>query len=127
MHEAKAATNMVPMEGKVSWSDLKLNESGLIPCIVQDYQTGQVLMLAYMNEEAFQKTLESRRMTYWSRSRSELWIKGLTSGHFQYLKSLYLDCDNDTLLAKVDQIGAACHTGNYSCFFQEVLPPEATK
>ena len=121
MAEMKAKTNIVPMQGKVAWNDLKLTESGLIPCIVQDYQTGQVLMLAYMNEEAFRKTLESGRMTYWSRSRSKLWIKGLTSGHFQYVKSLYLDCDNDTLLARVEQIGAACHTGNYSCFFQELL------
>ena len=81
-------------------------------------------MLAYMNEEAFQKTLESGRMTYWSRSRRELWIKGLTSGHFQYVQSLTLDCDNDTLLAKVEQVGAACHTGSYSCFFKELYRRE---
>ena len=81
-------------------------------------------MLAYMNEEAFQKTLESGRMTYWSRSRHELWIKGLTSGHFQYVQSLTLDCDNDTLLAKVEQVGAACHTGSYSCFFKELYRRE---
>ncbi len=78
-------------------------------------------MLAYMNEEAFNKTLQSGKMTYWSRSREEIWVKGLTSGHFQYVKSLLLDCDNDTILAKVAQVGAACHTGNYSCFFQELV------
>ena len=116
--EEKAKTNT--QKCSLAWKDFKLNESGLVPCIVQDCRTGEVLMLAYMNEESFQKTLESGRMTYWSRSRQELWIKGLTSGHFQYVQSLTLDCDNDTLLAKVEQIGAACHTGSYSCFFKEL-------
>ena len=124
MAEMKAKTNIVPMQGKVAWNDLKLTESGLIPCIVQDYQTGQVLMLAYMNEEAFRKTLESGRMTYWSRSRNELWTKGLTSGHLQYVKSLTADCDYDTILAKVSQVGAACHTGNRSCFFNNIVKKE---
>lgn len=78
-------------------------------------------MLAYMNEEAYDRTIETGRMTYYSRSRQELWIKGETSGHYQYVKALHLDCDNDTILAKVEQIGAACHTGNYSCFFQELV------
>ena len=78
-------------------------------------------MVAYMNEEAFQLTVETGRMTYWSRSRQEIWVKGLTSGHFQYVKSLFLDCDNDTILAKVEQVGAACHTGSRSCFFQTLL------
>ena len=86
--------------------------------IAQDYQTNEVLMLAYMNEEAFNTTLETGKMTYWSRSRNELWTKGLTSGHLQFVKSLTLDCDNDTILAKVEQIGAACHTGNRTCFFK---------
>ena len=81
-------------------------------------------MLAYMNEESFRKTLETGKMTYWSRSRQELWTKGLTSGHLQYVKSLTLDCDNDTILAKVSQIGAACHTGNRTCFFQELVKKE---
>ena len=82
----------------------------MVPVIVQDYQTDEVLMLAYMNEEAYETTLKTGRMTYWSRSRNELWMKGLTSGHFQYVKSLTLDCDKDTILAKVSQVGAACHT-----------------
>ena len=116
--EEKAKTNT--QKCSLDWKDFKCNESGLVPCIVQDCHTGEVLMLAYMNEEAFRKTLESGRMTYWSRSRRELWIKGLTSGHFQYVQSLTLDCDNDTLLAKVEQVGAACHTGSYSCFFKEL-------
>ncbi|MCR5743605.1 MAG: phosphoribosyl-AMP cyclohydrolase [Lachnospiraceae bacterium] len=103
------------------WSDLKLGADGLIPVICQDYKTGQVLMLAYMNEEAYNETLRTGRMTYYSRSRKEQWIKGLTSGHFQYVKSLYLDCDHDTILAKIEQIGAACHTGSYSCFFNKII------
>ena len=104
-------------ESAISWSEFKLNSDGLIPVVVQDYKTDEVLMLAYMNEEAFQTTLDSGKMTYWSRSRQELWTKGLTSGHVQYVKSLTLDCDNDTILAKVAQVGAACHTGNKTCFF----------
>ena len=105
----------------VSWSEFKLNSHGLIPVVVQDAENDQVLMVAYMNEEAFQLTVETGRMTYWSRSRQEIWVKGLTSGHFQYVKSLFLDCDNDTILAKVEQVGAACHTGSRSCFFQNLL------
>ena len=89
----------------------------MVPVIVQDYKTDQVLMLAYMNEEAYLTTLKLGKMTYWSRSRNELWTKGLTSGHVQYVKSLTIDCDNDTILAKVEQVGAACHTGNRTCFF----------
>ncbi|MBO5278507.1 MAG: bifunctional phosphoribosyl-AMP cyclohydrolase/phosphoribosyl-ATP diphosphatase HisIE [Lachnospiraceae bacterium] len=104
----------------LSWSELTLNSDGMIPVIVQDYKTNQVLMLAYMNEEAYNTTLATGKMTYYSRSRKELWMKGLTSGHFQYVKELSADCDKDTLLAKVSQIGAACHTGSYSCFFNEI-------
>ena len=89
----------------------------MVPIIVQDYKTDEVLMLAYMNEEAYLTTLKLGKMTYWSRSRNELWTKGLTSGHVQYVKSLTIDCDNDTILAKVEQVGAACHTGNRTCFF----------
>ena len=111
-------------ESKIAWEDFKLNSDGLVPCIVQDYQTGEVLMLAYMNQESYQMTLDTGKMTYWSRSRQELWTKGLTSGHFQYVKSLTLDCDNDTILAKVSQLGAACHTGNRTCFFQELMKKE---
>ena len=111
-------------ESRIAWSDFKLNADGLIPVVVQDYQTDEVLMLAYMNEEAFQTTLQTGKMTYWSRSRKELWTKGMTSGHWQYMKSLRLDCDNDTILAKVAQVGAACHTGNRTCFFQELAKKE---
>ena len=102
----------------MSFQQFKLNEDGLIPVITQDYRTGEVLMLAYMNEEAFQETLKTGCMTYYSRSRKSLWRKGETSGHYQYVKSLSLDCDNDTMLAKVNQIGAACHTGARSCFIR---------
>ena len=90
----------------------------LIPAVVQEQSTGEVLMLAYMNEEAFETTLRLGKMTYWSRSRNELWTKGLTSGHVQYVKQLLIDCDNDTILAKVEQVGAACHTGNRTCFYR---------
>lgn len=115
------------MKPKFLWKDLKLNSDGMIPVIVQDYKTNEVLMLAYMNEEAYIETLQSQRMTYFSRSRNELWKKGETSGHYQYLKELKLDCDKDTILAKVSQIGSACHTGNYSCFFQEIAKKEYKK
>ncbi len=105
----------------IPWSDFKLNADGLLPVISQDYLTDEVLILAYMNEEAYEKTLRTGKMTYWSRSRKELWTKGETSGHFQYVRSLKLDCDNDTMLAKVIQIGPACHTGHKSCFFQDLF------
>lgn len=111
---------MAAFESKMDFSQFKTNEQGLIPVIVQHYKTQEVLMLAYMNEEAFYQTIKSGRMTYFSRSRQSLWVKGETSGHFQYVKSLTIDCDCDTLLAKVDQIGAACHTGNPTCFYQPI-------
>ena len=101
--------------------EFKLNSDGLIPVIVQDYKTNEVLMMAYMNEEAFDNTVKTGRMTYYSRSRQCQWVKGETSGHFQYVKSLAVDCDKDTLLAKVEQIGAACHTGNRSCFYTTIV------
>ncbi len=104
-------------ESSVDFKDFKTDNNGLIPAIVQDYRTNEVLMLGYMNEESFNQTIETGMMTYYSRSRGELWIKGETSGHFQYVKSLDIDCDNDTILAKVRQVGAACHTGNRSCFY----------
>ena len=103
-----------------AWEDLKLNSDGMVCVVVQDDKNKDVLMVAYMNREAYEKTIETGVMTYWSRSRNELWVKGLTSGHFQYVQSLYLDCDNDTILARVDQVGAACHTGSRSCFFKEM-------
>lgn len=111
-------------ESSISWSEFKLNSDGMIPVVVQDYKTDEVLMVAYMNEEAFNTTLRIGKMTYWSRSRNELWTKGLTSGHVQYVKSLTLDCDNDTILAKVAQIGPACHTGSNSCFFKPLMKKE---
>lgn len=104
----------------IAFSDFKLNSDYMLPVIVQDYQTNEVLMLAYMNQESFEATLRTGHMTYFSRSRQELWEKGLTSGHFQYVKDLFLDCDNDTILAKVYQVGAACHTGKRSCFFKHI-------
>lgn len=100
---------------------LKFDEKGLIPAIVQDYQDGTVLMLAYMNKESLQKTLDTKEMWYWSRSRKKLWHKGETSGNIQKVKELYYDCDADTILAKVEQVGGiACHTGNRSCFFNKI-------
>ena len=104
-------------ESSLQWEDFKTNSDGLVPAIVQDYKTGQVLMMAYMNEQAFGDTLRTGRMHYYSRSRKSQWLKGETSGHFQYVKSLKIDCDRDTILAVVHQIGPACHTGNTSCFF----------
>lgn len=94
---------------------------GLIPTIVQDYETGEVLMLAFMNKEAWQETLETGKATFWSRTRQELWVKGKTSGHVQLVKEIRVDCDDDTVLLQVEQIGgAACHTGYASCFFKKV-------
>ena len=112
---------MTSFESMMEFSQFTTNEQGLIPVVVQHYKTQEVLMLAYMNEEAFYKTIKTGKMTYYSRSRQQLWTKGETSGHFQYVKSLTIDCDYDTLLAKVDQIGAACHTGNPTCFFQPLV------
>ncbi|MBR1441211.1 MAG: bifunctional phosphoribosyl-AMP cyclohydrolase/phosphoribosyl-ATP diphosphatase HisIE [Lachnospiraceae bacterium] len=109
------------VDAKLQWSDLKLNSDGMVPVIVQDYKSDQVLMLAYMNEEAYNRTISTGKMTYYSRSRSALWVKGETSGHTQYVKSLTADCDYDTILAKVKQIGAACHTGSKSCFFNGII------
>jgi phosphoribosyl-AMP cyclohydrolase / phosphoribosyl-ATP pyrophosphohydrolase len=102
----------------VDYSVLRFNEQGLIPAIVQDVATGRVLMLAYMNREALERTLATGLVHYWSRSRAQLWQKGETSGHIQHLRDLRYDCDADTLLVIVEQEGAACHTGEPSCFFQ---------
>ena len=99
---------------------LKFDDRGLIPCIAQDEGTGEVLMMAWMNAEAVAKTLESGRVTYWSRSRGAFWVKGETSGHVQGLVELRLDCDRDCLLALVRQVGPACHTNRRSCFYQAV-------
>lgn len=116
--------NVRTFEPAVKWEDLKKNSDGLVPVVVQDYKTREVLMAAYMNEEAYLHTLKSGRMTYYSRSRKSQWIKGETSGHFQYVMEMRADCDMDTILARVSQIGAACHTGNYSCFFNEIMKRE---
>ena len=118
---ADAGIKMTSFESMMDFSEFKLNSDGLIPVIVQDYKTNEVLMMAYMNEEAFDNTVKTGRMTYYSRSRQCQWVKGETSGHFQYVKSLAIDCDKDTLLAKVDQVGAACHTGNRSCFYTTIV------
>lgn len=99
--------------------DIKFDQ-GLIPAIIQDYSSGDVLMLAYMNRESFEKTLETSKTWFWSRSRKKLWNKGETSGHFQYVKNISYDCDGDALLIKVEQIGPACHTGSRSCFYREI-------
>ncbi len=108
-------------EASLGWEELKEGPDGLLPVVVQDFKTEEVLMVAYMNEEAYNTTIRTGRMTYFSRSRQKLWVKGETSGHFQYLRELKVDCDNDTLLARVIQIGAACHTGNRSCFYRSIL------
>lgn len=112
-------------QSELDFDTFKLDANGLIPCITQDYKTGEVLMMAYMNKESFLKTLETGHMVYFSRSRQKLWLKGEESGHLQFVKELYIDCDKDTILAKVAQIGAACHTGNPTCFFTPLgLPVE---
>lgn len=112
------------LSSAIAFSQFKTNSDGLVPVIVQDYQTNKVLMLAYMNDQAYEETLRSGRMTYYSRSRKCLWKKGETSGHYQYVKSLDIDCDYDTILARVAQVGAACHTGHESCFFTELAKKE---
>jgi phosphoribosyl-AMP cyclohydrolase len=102
-------------------NEIKWNEQGLIPVIAQDWQTGEVLMLAWMNKDALQLTIDEGRAIYWSRSRQAVWRKGEESGHVQRLKEMRIDCDADTLLLKVEQIGAiACHTGRRRCFFQRL-------
>ncbi len=94
--------------------------NGLVPVIVQDVHSHQVLMLAYMNAESFEKTIQTRLATYYSRSRQQLWLKGETSGHYQHVKDILIDCDEDTILLLVEQDGAACHTGHYSCFYRNI-------
>jgi phosphoribosyl-AMP cyclohydrolase len=99
---------------------LKYDRKGLIPAVIQDYRSGEVLMLAYMNKESLRRTMKLGRTCFWSRSRREYWVKGGTSGHFQYVRSIAYDCDLDALLIKVRQIGPACHTGNRSCFYRRI-------
>jgi phosphoribosyl-AMP cyclohydrolase len=103
--------------------ELKFDEKGLIPAIIQDKNTNEVLMLAYMNNESLQKTLQTGKTHFWSRSRQKLWLKGETSGHYQLVKEIWYDCDEDTLLVKIEQVGdIACHTGNRSCFYRRIYP-----
>ena len=106
------------MEQVTTASELKYDARGLIPCVVQQFDTGEVLMVAWMNEESVGLTLKTGTTWFWSRSRQELWNKGATSGNMQEVKELWADCDNDTLLVKVDSPGPACHTGNRTCFFK---------
>jgi phosphoribosyl-AMP cyclohydrolase len=105
---------------KFNIKDLKFDKNGLIPAIIQDYKTKDVLMVAYMNVESIKRTLKSRKTCFWSRSRKEYWVKGGTSGNFQFVKSIAFDCDMDAILVKVRQVGVACHTGNYSCFYRKI-------
>jgi phosphoribosyl-ATP pyrophosphohydrolase/phosphoribosyl-AMP cyclohydrolase len=106
---------------------IKFDDQGLIPAIIQDFQSGQVLMLAYMNRESWQKTLDTGKTWFYSRSRQELWMKGEESGHIQEVKEILYDCDQDALLIKVIQTGAACHTGHYSCFYRDIDGNEIEK
>ena len=109
------------MSKKNILENLKLNGEGLIPAIVQDYKSGDVLMMAYMNIESLKRTLKEKKTCFYSRSRRKLWMKGETSGCFQFIREMYLDCDNDIILIKADQEGSgACHTGEWSCFFKKV-------
>ncbi len=110
---------------KIDLKDLRFNKNGLIPAIVQDYRTNTVLMLAYMNEEALKATIETGMTHFWSRSRNKLWRKGETSGHIQIVKRILYDCDGDTLLVQVEQVGSACHTGNRSCFYRSLHEKES--
>ena len=98
---------------------VKFDEKGLVPAITQDYKSGQVLMMAYMNREALEKTLATKKVHYYSRSRKKIWLKGESSGHTQEVEELFIDCDGDTILIKVRQNVAACHTGHYSCFYRK--------
>ena len=103
---------------------LKFDEKGLIPTVIQDANNDEILMVGYMNEQSLRLTLEKGTVWFWSRSRQELWNKGATSGHLQREKEMYYDCDKDTLLVKVEQVGAACHTGERTCFFTPIELPK---
>lgn len=117
MQNKKTGGKKLELMNLASLDDLKFGSDGLIPVVIQDAANKDVLMVAYMNRESLQKTLDSGLATYWSRSRKTLWLKGETSGHFQNVKTIYYDCDKDTLLIQVEQAGVACHTGERSCFF----------
>ncbi len=111
----------------MKWTSLKINEQGLLPVVVQDVENNQVIMMAYMDEKAYKETIETKEMVYYSRSRNERWKKGETSGNIQKVKELRIDCDQDTLLATIEQIGVGCHTGNYSCFDDGCILGEENK
>lgn len=113
-------TNMTELDPAIA-ARLKRTADGLVPAVVQDATSGAVLMLGWMDDEALHRTLQTRRGTYWSRSRSEYWVKGETSGHIQQVRGVWLDCDGDTLLVTVDQTGPACHTGETTCFDADQL------
>ena len=114
-YPAAEASAAIALDPAVS-ARLKRDEHGLFPAVAQQYDTGEVLMVGWMDDEALRRTLTTGRCTYWSRSRREYWVKGETSGHIQVVKSVALDCDGDSVLLKVDQVGAACHTGDRTCF-----------
>lgn len=99
---------------------LKFDAQGLIPAIIQDYKTNEILMVAYMNKQSLEKTLEDKKTYFWSRSRKKLWLKGESSGHIQKVKQIFFDCDADALVIKAEQIGGACHTGYHSCFYRKI-------
>ncbi|MCM8800652.1 MAG: phosphoribosyl-AMP cyclohydrolase [Candidatus Omnitrophica bacterium] len=105
---------------KFNIDELRFDNQGLIPAIIQDYKTNEVLMLAYMNKESLRRTIRIKKTCFWSRSRKEFWVKGQTSGNYQYVKAIYYDCDMDAVLIKVKQVGFACHTGNKSCFYRRI-------
>ena len=114
--EASATSDQPPVLAPAVAARLTRNDAGLVAAVVQQHDTGEVLMLGWMDDEALRRTLSSGRVTFWSRSRGEYWRKGDTSGHAQYVRSVAIDCDGDALLVRVDQIGAACHTGARTCF-----------
>ncbi|MFH1199224.1 MAG: phosphoribosyl-AMP cyclohydrolase [Candidatus Omnitrophota bacterium] len=105
---------------KFNFKDLKLDSNGLIPAIIQDHKTKEVLMLGFMNKDSLKRTIKSGKTCFWSRSRQKYWVKGETSGHFQFVKSILFDCDVDALVIKVRQVGVACHTGNRTCFYRKI-------
>lgn len=107
-------------KAKFELKNLKFDEKGLIPAIIQDYKDKEVLMVAYMNKASLRRTIKLGKTCYWSRSRKEYWVKGETSGHYQFVKAIYYDCDMDALLIKVRQVDVACHTGNRSCFYRKI-------
>ena len=123
MYTVVGAGFVISDNGRVTIDELTYDAAGLIPAVVQQYDTREVLMVGWMNAEAVRRTAETKRGTFWSRSRQEYWVKGDTSGHVQHVKSVALDCDGDTVLVRVDQVGAACHTGDRTCFDADVLLP----